>query len=196
MKRIFTTALLAVAIVACGQKADQQAAQQSSQQPATTQKTETQPATNTAPPRPAIKQSDARVWVDAVNAAKGSSGSFKVHYYGVEEAKAMVIPLSVPAGVKIDSVSYVGGILEYIATRPVRIDNDNHQVLFTAIPTTEANIPAKEGLLATIYFTLGPEATSGIIEETFVPPGNYLTYVDTASALVEPQFEAGKLTVQ
>jgi hypothetical protein len=192
MKRIVTTALLALAIVACGQKTEQQA----SQQPAATQKTQTVPATNTAPPRPAIKQSDARVWVDAVSAAKGSSGSFKVHYYGVEEAKAMVIPLSVPAGIKIDSVSYAGGMLAYISTRPVRIDNDNHQVLFTAIPTTEANIPAAEGLLATIHFTVGPDATSGVIEETFVPPGNYLTYVDTASVLVEPQFEAGKVTVQ
>jgi hypothetical protein len=188
MKRIVTTALLALVIVACGQKADQQA----SQQPATTQ----QPTATPTPPRPAIRQSDARVWVDAVAAAKGTSGSFKVHYYGVEEAKAMVIPLSVPVGITIDSVSYAGGMLEYIATRPVRIDNDNHHVLFTAIPTTEANIPASEGLLATIHFTVGADAASGIIEETFVPPGNYLTYVDTASTLVEPQFEAGKVTVQ
>jgi hypothetical protein len=87
-------------------------------------------------------------------------------------------------------------MLEYIATRPVRIDNENHTVLFTAIPTTEPNIPAKEGLLATIHFSVGPDAASGVFEETFVPPGNYLTYVDTASALVEPQFEPGKLTVQ
>lgn len=195
MKRIFTTALLALALVACGQKTEQQ---QSSQQPATTQQSQSQAqqATNTAPPRPAIKQSDARVWVEAVTAAKGAMGSFKVHYYGVEEAKAMVIPLSVPAGLKIDSVSYAGGMLAYIATRPVRIDNDNHQVLFTAIPTTEANIPAAEGLLATVHFTAAPDAQSGVIEETFVPPGNYLTYVDTASVLVEPQFEVGKVTIQ
>lgn len=192
MKQIVTTALLALVIVACGQKADQQA----SQQPATTQDLSAEPTAKPTPPRPAIRQSDARVWVDAVNAAKGTSGSFKVHYYGVEEAKAMVIPLSVPAGITIDSVSYAGGMLEYIATRPVRIDNDNHHVLFTAIPTTEANIPAKEGLLATIHFSVGATAASGVIEETFVPPGNYLTYVDTASTLVEPQFEAGKVTVQ
>jgi hypothetical protein len=191
MKRIFTTALLAVAIVACGQKADQQAAQT----PSTTG-TAQAPAGKPAAPRPAFRQSDARVWVDAVSVAKGSSGMFKVHYYGVELAKAMVIPLTVPAGLAIDSVSYAGSMLEYIATRPVRIDNDNHTVLFTAIPTTEPDIPAKEGLLATIYFTLGANAASGSIEETFVPPGNYLTYVDTASTLVEPQFEPGKVTVQ
>jgi len=192
MTRTIAIALLATVALACEQKAEQKPAQQSSN----TTETKTKPAANTAPPRPAIKQSDARVWVDAVSAAKGAAGSFKVRYYGVEEAKAMVIPLTVPSGVKIDSVSYAGSMLEYIATRPVRIDNDNHTVLFTAIPTSEPNIPAKEGVLATIFFTVGAGAASGAIEETFVPPGNYLTYVDTTSALVEPQFEAGKLTVQ
>ncbi len=191
MKRIFTTVLLAVAFIACGQKADQQAAQT----PATTE-TAQPSAAKPAAPRPAFRQSDARVWVDAVSATKGSSGMFKVHYYGVEQAKAVVIPLSLPAGLSVDSVSYAGSMLEYIATRPVRIDNDNHTVLFTAIPTTEPDIPAKEGVLATVYFTVGASAASGSIEETFVPPGNYLTYVDSASTLVEPQFEPGKVTVE
>lgn len=192
MKRFVAMALLTVLVVACGQKAEQQPAQQSS---TATQNSDQKPG-QAAPPRPAIKQSDARVWVDAVTVTKGASGFAKVHYYGVEEARAIVIPLTIPTGLKVDSISYAGGMLEYIATRPVRIDNENHTVLFTAIPTTEPNIPAKEGLLATIHFSVGPDAVSGVFEETFVPPGNYLTYVDTASALIEPQFEPGKLTVQ
>ncbi len=191
MKRIAAVVIPVLLVVACGQKAEQQPAQQSTTTPPAGQQQPT-----SALPRPAIKQSDARVWVDEVTVTKGAAGSFKVHYYGVEEARAMVIPLSVPAGLKIDSVSYAGGMLEYIATRPVRIDNDNHTVLFTAIPTTEPNIPPKEGVLATIHFTAGPEIASGVIDETFVPPGNYLTYVDTTSVLVEPQFDPGKLTVQ
>ena len=188
MKRSAAIIVLASLTIACGQKTEQQTAQQQST-------TTPAPATK-APPRPAIRQSDARVWIDAVSVAKGSSGSFKVHYFGVEPAKAMVVPLAVPTGIIVDSVSYAGGILEYIATRPVRIDNDNHFVLFTAIPTTEPDIPAKEGLLGTVYFSASTSAVSGDIEETFIPPGNYLTYVDTASTLVEPQFEPGKLTVQ
>lgn len=191
MKRILTAALILVLVVACTQKAEQQQAQQSQG----TQSQAGQPTTS-KPPRPAIKQSDARVWIDPVTATRGSSGSFKVHYYGVETAKAIVIPLAVPKGVRVDSVSYAGSMVEYIATRPVRIDNETNSVLFTAIPTTEPDIPAAEGLLATVYFTLGADAESGTIEETFVPPGNYLTYVDTLSTLVEPQFEPGKLTVQ
>lgn len=187
MKRMVTVAVLATFVIACGQKAEQQSAQQTETQAQTTPQ---------EPPRPAIKQSDARVWIDAVTAAKGTPASFKVHYYGVEEAKAIVVPLIVPTGIVIDSVSYAGSILEYIATRPISINNDSRTVLFTAIPTTEPNIPAKEGLLGTVFFTPGPNAESGMIEETFVPPGNYLTYVDTANALIEPQFEPGKLTVQ
>lgn len=189
MKRSAAIIVLASLAIACGQKTEQQTAQQPS---STTQV----PPVTKAPPRPAIRQSDGRVWIDAVNVAKGSSGSFKVNYFGVEPAKAFVVPLAIPAGITVDSVSYAGGILEYIATRPVRIDNDNHFVLFTAIPTTEPDIPAKEGVLGTVYFTATANAVSGNIEETFVPPGNYLTYVDTASTLVEPQFEPGKLTVQ
>jgi hypothetical protein len=190
MKRSVAIVVLASLAFACGQKTDQQTAQQ----PATS--TQAPPPARQEPPRPALRQSDARVWIDAVTVAKGASGSFKVHYFGVEPAKAIVVPLTVPTGVTVDSVSYAGSILEYIATRPVRIDNDNQQVLFTAIPTSEPDIPAKEGLLGTVYFTLGANAVTGDIEETFIPPGNYLTYVDTASTLVEPQFEPGKLTVE
>lgn len=189
MKRMVTVAVLAALVIACGQKVEQKPAQQ-------TQTQQQAPPGSQEPPRPAIKQSDARVWIDPVTAAKGSSAAIKVQYYGVEEAKAIVIPLVVPSGVTIDSVSYAGSILEFIATRPINIDNDNHRVLFTAIPTTEPNIPAKEGLLGTVYVTIGPNAESGDIEETFFPPGNYLTYVDTANALIEPQFQPGKLTVQ
>ncbi|HWO57770.1 MAG TPA: hypothetical protein VNN55_09410 [bacterium] len=193
MKRMVTAAVLAALVLACGQKAEQRPAQQTQAQTQTQQ----QPQTGKQePPRPAIKQSDARVWIDPVTAAKGSTAAIKVQYYGVEEAKAIVIPLVVPSGVTIDSVSYAGSILEFIATRPINIDNDNHRVLFTAIPTTEPNIPAKEGLLGTVYVTIGPNAESGDIEETFFPPGNYLTYVDTANALIEPHFQPGKLTVQ
>jgi len=192
MKRLTVLVLVTVLVMACGQKAEQKPA------PQTNLDTPSQPATSAKqpPPRPAFRQTDARVWVDAVTVAKGAKGSFKVHYYGVEPVRAMVIPLTYPVGMKIDSVSYVGSMVDYIATRPVRIDNQSRVVLMTSIPTTEPDIPAKEGVFATVFFSLGPDAVSGPIEEGFVPPGNYLTYVDTTSNLAEPQFEPGKVTIQ
>lgn len=187
MTRFLMTILMGSLVLACSQKVEKQ-------QAANNQSTSAD-NTKQAPPRPAIRQSDGRVWVDGFTTEKGASGAFKVNYYGVEEAKAFVIPLTFPKGMLIDSVSFVGSMLSYIATRPVRIDNENRIVLMTAIPTTEANIPAKEGVLATVYYKLTNDAESGSIEETFVPPGNYLTYVDTSSVLIEPHFEAGQVTV-
>jgi hypothetical protein len=193
MKKAAMAALLAaVALAGCQQKTEQKPAQTVPQPPAQTQ---TQ-SHDKRVPRPAMKQSDARVWIDPVTVAKGKSGVFQVHYYGVEPARAIVIPLAFPVGMRVDSVSFTGGILDYLSSRPTRIENDKHFMLMTAIPMTEPDIPAKEGMLAKVHFTLGQDAVSGTIDETFVPPGNYLTYVDTAGALIEPVFESGKLTVQ
>ncbi|MBI3872912.1 MAG: hypothetical protein HY304_07555 [candidate division Zixibacteria bacterium] len=192
-------ALMVATVLGCQQKVEQKPPETATKTPQTQPETQPQAQPKTMPnrpPRPAMKQSDSRVWVDAVTAAKGSKGSFKINYYGVEEAKAIVVPLSYPAGMTVDSISFAGSILSYLANRPTRIENKDHFLLMTAIPMTEVNIPAKEGLLATVHFTLAPDATDGVIDETFVPPGNYLTYVDTASTLVEPRFEPGKMTVK
>ena len=185
------TALLGFLVVAvmcgCQQKAEQQSpadgTAQTSQEPV-------------PPPRPAVKQTDARVWVDAVTGKPGDKGSFGIHYYGVEKAKAIVVPISYPKGLNVDSISWVGSMLAYLATKPTRIDKDEHRLLLTAIPTTEPLIPAAEGLLATIYYTLGPDAESGIIADAFVPPANYLVYVDSASGQAEPMFETATVTIE
>lgn len=185
MKKALIGLLIGVVAVGCQKQAEQEAAA-----PAT-QAQEQAPA-----PRPAMRQSDARVWVNAVTAKAGQAGKFEVGYYGVEEAKAIVVPISYPAGMTVDSISFAGSLIAGIATRPVRIDNAAHHLLFSAIPTTEPLIPAAEGLLATVHFTLAGDATSGMIEEAFIPPANYLAYVDTASTQVEPVFEPGALTVE
>jgi len=168
----------------------QQGGQQESQPEQTAQQTKTAPD-----PRSAMRQSDARVMVESVTAQAGSSGSFKVDYYGIEPLKAIVVPIKYPQGMRIDSVSFAGSIVENISTRPVRIENDSLRALFSAIPTTEPLIPAAEGTLATFHFTLSPDAVSGPIEEGFLPPANYLVYIDSASTEAEPIFEPGTLTV-
>ena len=185
MNKALIGLLIGVVAVGCQKKADEQA-----------EAPQTQAQQQAPAPKPTMKQSDARVWVNAVTAKAGGSGSFGIGYYGVEEAKAIVVPISYPTGMTVDSISFAGSIIENIATRPVRINNEAHQLLFSAIPTTEPLIPAKEGLLATIHFTLAGDAISGLIDETFIPPANYLAYVDTASTQVEPLFEAGQLTVE
>ena len=185
MKKALIGLLIGVVAIGCQKKTEEQA-----------EAPQTQAQEQAPPPKPVMKQSDARVWVTGVTAKAGQSGSFAINYYGVEEAKAIVVPISYPTGMTVDSITFTGSVIENIATRPVRINNDSHQFLFSAIPTTEPLIPAKEGLLATVHFTLAGNATSGMIEDTFIPPANYLAYVDTASTQVEPVFEPGQLTVE
>jgi len=192
MRTAIAALLAAAALTGCQQKTEQKPAETTAQSQAQTDES----AIAKRAPRPAMKQSDARVWIDPVTVAKGKSGAFQIHYYGVEPARAMVLPLSFPVGMRVDSISFAGGMLEYLSSRPTRIENDSHFLLMTAIPMTEPDIPAKEGILARVHFTLGQDAVSGVIDEVFVPPGNYLTYVDTAGTLIEPVFEPGKLTVQ
>ena len=187
MKKAMFGLLIGVIAIGCQQQAGEQA---------TTTETAQEQTAQTPPPKPAMKQSDARVWVDAFTAKAGEAGTFNVNYYGVEEAKAMVVPLAYPEGMTVDSISFSGSMIGYIATRPTRIDNEEHQLLFTAIPTSEPLIPATEGLLATVHFTLAGDATSGMVEDVFMPPANYLAYVDTASTQVEPMFEPGQMTVE
>ena len=177
--------LVVATVCGCQQKAEQQT-------PGTAQ-TAKEPAPS---PRPAGRQSDARIWVDAVTGKPGDKGSFGVHYYGVEQAKAIVVPISYPQGMIVDSISWAGSMLAYLSTRPTRIDKNEHRLLLSAIPTTEPLIPAAEGLLATIHFTLGPDAQSGIIADAFVPPANYLVYVDSASGQAEPIFETATVTIE
>ena len=198
MSKSLLAITLAAALIACGQKAEQKPPSQTQNTPPQQPVAEAPTATTARPqaPRPAMKQSAAKVWVDQVTAAKGSSGSFKIHYTGVEKSRAMVVPLTFPEGMKVDSVSFANSMVSYVSTHPVRIDNDRRLLLVTTIPTTEPDIPIATGVVATVYFQLGQNAVSGPIDETFIPPGNYLAYVDTTSALIEPQFEPGQLTVK
>lgn len=194
MKRMIAIVLTLGLLAGCQKKTETQQQAQTAPPPSPA---ETSPAKDTNErQKPAMRPSDARVTVDPVNVSKGQKGNFQIKYQGVETAKAIVVPLQVPAGMKLDSASFGGSIIAYLANKPVRINNELHTILMAAIPVTEPRIPPKEGLLATVYFTMSPDAVSGNIKETFVPPGNYLSYVDTTNTLVEPYFEGGQVTVK
>jgi hypothetical protein len=187
MKRIALAAMVLGLIIGC-QKTDNK---QETAQTTTEQKIETP-----KPQGPPMRPSDARLTVDAVTAAAGQSGSFKIHYYGVEPAKALVVPLKLTEGMHVDSISWAGSMVEYLANKPSRVDTITQLLLLAAVPVTEPLIPPDSGLFATVYFTLRPGAKSGTITETFAPPANHLSYVDTAKTLAQPYYEGGQVTVQ
>lgn len=195
MTRMIALVLTLGLLIGCQKKTEtqqaappQQQAQTPAEQNANSKQAERQ--------KPVMRPTDARIIVESPTVSKGEKGSFKIQYAGVEPAKAIVIPLKVPDGMILDSVSFVGSMLAYLANKPVRLNNTAHTLLIAAIPVTEPPIPAKEGLIGNVHFTMTADATSGSIQSTFVPPGNYLMYVDTAKAGAEPYYEGGQVTVK
>ena len=191
MKRMIAVVLVLGLIVGCQKKTE---TQKQAETPAAT--AENAAKSRVAREKPIMRPSDARIVVESPTVAKGQKGTFKIDYFAVEPSKAMVLPLTVPEGMFLDSVSFKGSVLEYLANKPVNLNNKEHTLLMAAIPVTEPPIPAKDGLIATVFFTMKDDAVSGAIQSTFVPPGNFLTYIDTASASVEPIFEGGQVTVK
>lgn len=187
MKRIAIALMVLCFVVGC-QKSD------TGQEVAETAAT---PQTDAPTPQgPPMRPSDARITVSSVTLAAGQSGSFEIHYYGVEPAKAMVVPLHTTDGMNVDSISWAGSMVEYLANKPTRIDPEAQLILLAAVPVTEPLVPADSGLFATVYFTLAADAKSGMITETFAAPANHLSYVDTAKTLAQPYYEGGQVTVQ
>jgi hypothetical protein len=189
MKRV-VMALLVFGLLAGCQKTEQQ-------EPAANKTPQQQTQKQPEPKGPPLTPSDALVKVDDVTGSPGDKGSFQIHYFGVEPAKALVVPLKVTDGMYVDSVSWKGSMVDYLANKPVRIDSSINLVLMAAVPVTEALIPPDTGLIATVYFTFGPNAKSGQIEETFATPANHLSYVDTSGThLMQPYYQGGKVTIQ
>jgi hypothetical protein len=187
MKRIAIAVVVLGLIVGC---------QQSDTVQETAETATTQQADTPTPVGPPMRPSDARIAVSSVTLAAGQSGSFEINYYGVEPAKAMVVPLHTTDGMHVDSISWAGSMVEYLANKPTRIDPAAQLLLLAAVPVTEPLVPADSGLFATVYFTLAADAKSGMITETFAPPANHLSYVDTAKTLAQPYYEGGQVTVQ
>lgn len=190
MKRLAVVLIITTLAAGCGPKSE-------TEQPATqTAQTQQQPAPAGQPSAPAMRPSDARIRVDSPTAAAGAKGTFGIHYHGVEPVRALVMPFKLPEGMMVDSVSFAGSMIDYLANKPVRIENESRLLLIGAVPVTEPKIPVEDGLLATVHFTLTADAKSGRIEESFAPPANYMSYVDTLNELVQPYYEAGTLTVK
>lgn len=188
MKRIAVGIMMFALLVGCQSKTETEKSAEAVPQ----NQTQKQPEMSL----PAMRPSDAILSIDNITTAPGESGTFVLKYDGVEPAKAMVLPLRTPVGMHVDSVSWAGSMIDYLANKPVRIANDQNLLLIAAVPVTEPPVPPGKGVLATVYYTMTPDAKSGTIEETYAPPANQLSYVDTAKTLAHINFAGAKVTVQ
>ena len=190
-KRLLLLACLLGFTAGCQSKTETE--QPVPEQAATQQPSQEERLRQTAPP---MRPSDAIMTIDNITMAAGQSGTFTIHYSGVEPAKAMVVPLKMTPGLMIDSVSWAGSVVDYLANKPVRIANEENLLLMAAVPVTEPAVGAVEGIFAIVHYTLAADAQSGQIIETIAPPANQLSYVDTAKTLVHINLDGGKVTIQ
>ncbi|MBD3299244.1 MAG: hypothetical protein GF341_11350 [candidate division Zixibacteria bacterium] len=191
MKRMVLVACLLTFVIGCQSETEteQPAPEQTTSEPMSQEER----LRKNAPER---RPSDAIMTIEDITLAAGESGSFTIDYYGVEPAKAMVVPLKFPNGFVVDSVSWSGSVVDYLANKPVRIANEENLLLMAAVPVTEDAVPPGEGLFATVYFHLAENAESGRIVETIAPPANQLSYVDTAKTLVQINLDGAEVSVQ
>lgn len=135
---------------------------------------------------------------DSIKVVQGSKAVMNVYFYNDEELQGMSIPMHYSSpDVSIDSVSFVGSRVNYLANKPVNIDNANQQWLVGVIVFMESYIPAGRGLLCKVYFDI-PSGISDqkIVADTMVyPPENYLQFVTVSMEVAVPVLTKGIIIV-
>lgn len=129
----------------------------------------------------------------------GQQVVIEVSIYNDEALGGLVVPLvfgQPTLDVVCDSVSFVGSRLEGVENLEAFIDNANYKLLFYAIYIS-ADLPAGDGMIATLYFTTGPNWDSTLcvhIDSTFYPPANRLEFSPRASGkALYPKLKRGCL---
>lgn len=136
--------------------------------------------------------------VNDVSATAGGKAVVEVHIYNDEELGGLEIPLKWSSpDITLDSVSFVGGRLSYIGTKPVNIDNANQRVLTGAIILFESLIPTGQGLAFTLHFNIPAGTMDQIvsIDSTLFPPGSTPVFSDNGGQTFDVGVRTGKLTI-
>lgn len=137
--------------------------------------------------------------ISIVNAVtvQGQDVAVSINMYNDELLGAVTIPMhwSSP-DITLDSVSFVGSRLAYLAQKPVSIYNTQQSMVFGAIVIMEEYIPAGSGLIAKLHFHIpaGIADQNVTIDSISIPPAELLLS-QTSGANIYPQMVAGKITI-
>lgn len=138
------------------------------------------------------------LFVDQVSIVAGREFTINVNLWNDEELGAVTIPLKYPADkMQFINVSFAGGRLAYLSSRPVTVDTIAGTVLVGAIVFLEEYIQPGNGLLYSITFKLRDNALPGEIftlDSTFVDPA-YLLLSHSSAVNIFPYFRAGRVTI-
>ncbi len=212
MKRIILVLLTLGLLLGCQQQAEEtpgtEAAEEAQEHAATqTDDQESQKerfeeilkeAREKMPPSPEPRiATDSKIWTTSAEGKPGEQVKLDVYAKIQEPSRSIIVPITFQGNVVVDSFSWQGSAYLDYDTRPTNIANDLRVFLAAVVPTIEPDIPAGEGLVGSIYFTIEESAPpqTVAIESTYIYPGNTLMYIDTLIGKVTPQWEPGTITV-
>ncbi|MCK4655595.1 MAG: carboxypeptidase regulatory-like domain-containing protein, partial [candidate division Zixibacteria bacterium] len=143
------------------------------------------------------------VWVGSDSGIPGEDVVIPVTFKNTQELSMIVLPLQfwgldkITNGITLTSVSYSGSRVDYIASKPVTIDNGTQTVLMGVFVFTEDLIPADSGLMANLHFSIDPTAAPGIvpIDSIFIAPSNSLAFGDDVGDPIYPDFSLGQIEI-
>ena len=147
---------------------------------------------------------DDTVWVGNTSGLPGEQVIVPVTFANSVYLSGISLPLifddmlaKIDNGITCDSVSFIGSRVDYIGAKPVTIDNINKTVLAGVIVISEPLIPAGNGLMANLYFSIAPGAAPGIvpIDSTFILPANELMFADSLGGAIYPEFFYGTIEI-
>jgi hypothetical protein len=98
----------------------------------------------------------------------------------------------------LDSVSFFHSKATHIATKPITIDNVNHNVLIGVVKIFESPIANGDSLLATMWFTAAPAAPDQFIEidSGFIPPAGVWKFnIGPGFESFGPKYVEGKVII-
>lgn len=138
------------------------------------------------------------VSLDRLNIGPGKEFTVRVNLWNDEVLGAVTIPLSYPVEkLEFKELSFAGGRLDYIATKPVTVDQTNGTILVGAIVILEAYLQPGDGLMFTIKFRLKdsvPPGDMAVIDSTFIPPAAELILAYYTGVTFTPAFRRGEIS--
>ena len=138
------------------------------------------------------------VRVDSIKVMQGSKAVVDVNFYNDEELAGLQFPMVYGSSdITIDSISFVGSRVSYIGMKIVTILDSSQQAVVAIFVTTEANIPAGNGLLCKIHFDIPaaiPDQNVTIDTLSFSSAGE-LFFIDPNAEAIYPSFQKGKITI-
>ncbi len=146
---------------------------------------------------PAVVPPDS-VWVSTVPGVTGNHVMVPVYFKNNDDLTRINIPLEWgSSGLILDSVSFVGTRVHGVDNKYFVHDNGTRKVLVVVDPVFSDPVEPGRGLLAKLYFAINPFLPPTFIEidQTTIPPDNYLFFEDEFSDRIIPVFTPGGIVV-